>query len=99
MVRRTLEELCAERNAQGRDLKARLSALSDKVAVASALVDGLDSLRVLGNDAAHVELKDFDEVGKTEAELALEITKELLKGVYQYDDLVGRLAALKRPKP
>lgn len=45
-----------------------------------------------------MELKDFDTVGKTEAELALEIAKELLKGVYQYEDLVARLEALKRPR-
>lgn len=98
MVRRTLEELCADRQAEGANLKQRLECLSGKVAVASALVEGLDTLRLLGNDAAHVELKDFDTVGKTEAELALEIAKELLKGVYQYEDLVARLEALKRPR-
>jgi uncharacterized protein DUF4145 len=97
MVRRTLEDLCADRGADGNNLKVRLEALSGKVAVAHALVEGLDSLRLLGNDAAHVELHDFDEIGKTEAELAIEITKEMLKGVYQYEDLVARLEALKRP--
>jgi hypothetical protein len=57
----------------------------------------LDNLRLLGNDAAHVELKDFDRIGQTEAELAIEIVKELLKGVYQYEDLIARLEALRRP--
>jgi hypothetical protein len=98
MVRRTLEELCLDREAEGPNLKERLSALSDKVAVAASLVEGLDTLRLLGNDAAHVELKDFDSIGPAEAELAIEVTKELLKGVYQYEDLVARLASLKRSK-
>jgi hypothetical protein len=98
MVRRTLEDLCADRGADGVNLKARLNSLSGRIAVAAALVEGLDNLRLLGNDAAHIELKDFDQVGRSEAELAIEIVKELLKGVYQYDDLVARLDALKRPK-
>lgn len=62
MVRRTLEDLCADRGADGPNLKARLAALSDRVALAQALVEGLDTLRLLGNDAAHVDLKDFDQV-------------------------------------
>jgi hypothetical protein len=99
MVRRTLEDLCADRNASGANLKTRLESLSGRIAVATALVEGLDTLRLLGNDAAHVDLKDFDAVGKTEAELAIEIAKELLKGIYQYEDLVARLEALKRPTP
>jgi Domain of unknown function (DUF4145) len=97
LVRRTLEELCLDRQATGGNLKDRLKSLSGRIAVAEALVDGFDSLRLLGNDAAHVELKDFDSIGSTEAGLAIEIVKELLKGVYQYDDLVARLEAFKRP--
>lgn len=96
MVRRTLEDLCADRGASGQNLKDRLKALHGRIAVADALVDGLDSLRLLGNDAAHVELKDFDTIGQSESSLAIEIAKELLKGVYQYDDLVARLEALKK---
>jgi len=37
----------------------------------------------LGNDAAHVEAKAYDNTGKDEAELAIELAKELLKAVYQ----------------
>jgi hypothetical protein len=50
----------------------------------------------LGNDAAHIKSKDYDKVGKQEGEVALELTKEILKAVYQYDDLLGRLQALKK---
>jgi Domain of unknown function (DUF4145) len=96
MVRRTLEDLCADRGASGSNLKERLKALHGRIAVADALVEGLNSLRLLGNDAAHVELQDFDNIGQSESSLAIEIAKELLKGVYQYDDLVARLEALKK---
>lgn len=95
MVRRTLEELCAEQKATGKDLKARLENLT-QTALPAALIDGLDHLRLLGNDAAHIDLKDFDSVGARESELAIDIAKEVLKTVYQHQDLVGRLEALKR---
>ena len=58
-----------------------------------ALLDGLDELRLLGNDATHVEARLYDDVGQEEAELAIDVTKEVLKGVYQYGDLLKRLKA------
>jgi hypothetical protein len=59
-VRRTFEELCLDRQATGGNLNERLKSLSGRLAVADALVDGFDSLRLLGNDGAQVELKDFE---------------------------------------
>jgi hypothetical protein len=99
MIRRTLEELCQERSATGGTLKARLSALSSRVVIPSELLDAADELRLLGNDAAHVEAKDYDDVGKQEVEAALLLAKEILKGVYQYSNLVKSLRALKKPVP
>jgi hypothetical protein len=95
MVRRTLEELCQQEKAEGDDLKARLKALGTRVVLPPALLDGLDHLRVLGNDAAHVEAKVYDEIGQEEVEVALEFTKEVLKGVYQMTALLRRLQQLK----
>lgn len=63
---------------------------------ATGLFDGLDELRLLGNDAAHVESKDYDDIGQEEVELAIEFTKEVLKALYQYAALKSRLVALKR---
>ncbi|MNE46713.1 hypothetical protein D3C80_1410670 [compost metagenome] len=97
MVRRALEELCADRGAVGRDLKARLSNLGDSIVFPKELLDAADELRLLGNDAAHIEAKSYDAIGREEAELAIELAKELLKAVYQYASLVDRLRALKRP--
>jgi hypothetical protein len=95
MVRKTLEEVCAERGAEGKNLHERLEALREKVALSKDMLDGLHDLRLLGNDAAHVELKDFDAVDKQEVEVALDIAKEILKTTYQQKRIMGRLNELK----
>jgi hypothetical protein len=96
MVRKTLEEVCREEEAKGDNLKARLEALRDRVVLPKDLLDSLDDLRLLGNDAAHVRARVYDTIGKVEVDLSLEITKEILKGLYQLSSLVKRLQALKR---
>lgn len=99
MVRKTLEELCRERNAEGGNLKERIKALGAKVVLPKELLDGLDDLRLLGNDAAHIESQEYSKVGKEEVEIGIEFAKEVLKAVYQYTALLGRLRALKKPEP
>lgn len=99
MVRRVLEELCADRKAEGKDLKARLQNLGANVVVPSELLDAADELRLLGNDAAHIEAKSYDAIGIEEAALAVELAKELLKAVYQYQALVDRLRGLRKAPP
>jgi hypothetical protein len=54
MVRRTLEEIRLDRGATGKDLKARIAALSSKVILSKELLEAADELRLLGNDAAHM---------------------------------------------
>jgi hypothetical protein len=99
MVRRTLEDVCADRGATGDNLKARIKALGTTVVVPAELIDGLDELRLLGNDAAHVEAQAYNEVGPDEVEVAIEVVKTLLLGVYQTAGLIGRLHALKQGQP
>jgi hypothetical protein len=96
MVRRTLEALCHDRDATGDDLARRLESLGTKVVLPSQLLQGAQQLRLMGNDAAHIEAKTYDDVGKEEVELAIDVAKEVLKAVYQYRDLIDRLDALKR---
>jgi len=96
MVRKTLELLCRDRGAEGDNRKERIAALGTKVVLPKELLDGLDDLRLLGNDAAHVESKEYDQVGKEEVEVGIEFTKEVLKAVYQYSILLTRLRALKK---
>lgn len=97
MVRRVLEELCLAKSALGKDLKARLSALAGSIVIPQELLGATDDLRLLGNDAAHVQAKAYDDIGKDEATIAIELAKELLKAVYQYSALVAKLKALKKP--
>lgn len=96
MVRRVLEELCEDRGSTGKTLKDRLGNLSANVVIPKELLDAADELRLLGNDAAHIEAKSYDEIGQPEAALAVELAKELLKAVYQYQGLVDRLRGLKK---
>jgi hypothetical protein len=95
MVRKTLEEVCHDRGAEGKNLSARIQALGSKVVLPQELLDGLDDLRLLGNDAAHIESRVFNDVGSDEVEVAIDVTKEILKATYQYGAIMGRLRALK----
>jgi hypothetical protein len=97
MVRKTLEALCADRGVKGDDLKARLTGLRGKVVLPEELLAALQDLRLLGNDAAHIESKAYEQVGKAEVDAAIAVTKEVLKAVYQYAALVKQLQALKKP--
>lgn len=96
MVRRTLEEVCAERKATGKDLKERIKDFRTKIVIPAELLDAMDELRILGNDAAHVEAKDYDAVSDTEVTVAIQFTKEVLKSLYQYSSLLGKLRALRK---
>lgn len=96
MVRKTLEELCRDRGATGPNLKERIKQLGTKVVLPQELLEGLDDLRLLGNDAAHIESQQYDTVGQEEVEIGIELAKEVLKAVYQYSALLSRLRALKR---
>ena len=96
MIRKTLEELCRDRGATGSNLKERIKQLQGKVILPQELLEGLDDLRLLGNDAAHIESQHYNKIGQEEVDLAIEVTKEVLKSVYQYSSLISRLRALKK---
>lgn len=55
--------------------------LGATVVLPKRLLDGLDDLRLLGNDAAHIESRVYDEIGNEEVEVAIEVTKEIVKAV------------------
>lgn len=97
MVRRTLEEVCLDKGAAGNDLKARISDLKSKIVIPDELFAAMDELRLLGNDAAHIEAKSYAKISDEELAVAIEFTKELLKALYQYSGLLSKLRALKKP--
>ncbi len=96
MIRRTLEEICHEKGAQGQSLKQRIESLRDKVVVPKELFEGMDELRLLGNDAAHIESREYENIGEAEVEVGIDFAKEILKAVYQYENLLGRLKDLRK---
>jgi hypothetical protein len=98
MVRKTLEELCRDKGATGDNLKKKIASLGSVIIIPKELLQGADDLRLLGNDAAHIESQEYEKVGKEEVELAIEFTKEVLKAVYQYTSLLDKLRALKKTK-
>lgn len=95
MVRRTLEEVCADKGATGKQLSDRLKSLASIALLSSDLVEALTELRLLGNDAAHVEAREYIAVGEEEVTVALDACKVVLQAVYQYGDVVARMRALK----
>lgn len=96
MVRRTLEEMCKDKQASGDNLKERISKIGSLSILPAELLSAADELRILGNDAAHVKAKDYDKIGEAEVAIAIELTKELLKAVYQYTNLLKKLTDLKK---
>ena len=95
MVRRTLEEICHDRGATGKNLGERIKNLESKIVLPKELIEAMNELRLLGNDAAHIEANTFDEISKNELDVAIEFTKEILKGLYQYSGLLSKLRGLK----
>ena len=61
------------------------------------LFDAANELRLLGNDAAHIEAQTYIQVGREEVEAALDLAKELMKATYQYASLLDRLRGLQQP--
>jgi uncharacterized protein DUF4145 len=96
MVRRTLEEICSEKGATGSNLKKRIENLQDKIVIPAELLEAMDELRLLGNDAAHIEARSYDNISEEELSVAIEFTKEFLKGIYQYSSLLTKLRNLKK---
>jgi hypothetical protein len=96
MVRKTLEELCHEQGATGGNLKDRIRSLGAKIILSKELMEGVDDLRLLGNDAAHIESQEFNKIGREEVEIGIQFTKEVLKATFQHSNLLARIRSLKR---
>lgn len=96
MIRKTLEEICADKGATGSNLKERIDALSCVVILPPEFLEAMHDLRLLGNDGAHIKSKTFNSVSSDEVDIGIEVTKELLHAVYQYSAIIGKLRAMKQ---
>jgi len=95
MVRRTLEMVCEDQGASGNSLYERIESLGKSIVLPKGMIDALHNLRLLGNDAVHVEAKIFGEVGQQEVEVAISVVKTILQATYQMDALLSELEGLK----
>jgi Domain of unknown function (DUF4145) len=95
MVRRTLEAVCEDQGATGGDLYKRIEKLGGQIVLPKGMIKALHNLRLLGNDAVHVEARVYAEVGKREVEVAIDVAKTILQATYQMDAILGELEGLK----
>lgn len=95
MVRRTLEEICADRSATGANLFKRIESLGEQIVLPDGFVAAMHNLRFLGNDAGHVEARHYDKVGADELDAALDVTQVIVQATYQYQSTIGKLQALR----
>lgn len=103
LVRRGLEQLCHERGVSSRGendrrigLSRRLNLLQEAESLPPILNEALHELRILGNDAAHVESEAYESISAAEVEDALAIFKEILKRIFQTERIVTRLRARRK---
>lgn len=95
MLRRTLEEICEDKKSEGANLHQRIQHLCDTTMMPQPLKEAMKELKLLGNDATHIHSKDFKNIGPKELEISIEFTQEIIKAVYQYDNLLTKLQSLK----
>lgn len=95
LLRKTIEELCEDRGAKGDNLDKRIKALGKIIILPQGMLDAMHNLRYLGNDAAHIDATTYRQVGENEVNIGIEATKELLRALYQYKDILMKLETLK----
>lgn len=95
MIRKTLEEICLLQNAKGKDLHEKLRDLESKITISKPLYDSMFELKYLGNDAAHVISKKFEHIGLKEIRIGLILLTEILRALYEHQDILNELKSLK----
>ena len=95
LIRKVLENICLLNNATGKNLHEKIESLKDKVTLSKTLYDAMFELKYLGNDAAHFESKHFEKIEQNEAEIGLTILIEILRALYEHEDLINSFKALK----
>lgn len=96
LIRKTLEAICDEKQAKGDNLHQRINSLKKQVTIAESLYEAAMQLKLLGNDAAHIDLKDFDNIGKEELVLAFTLLERILKSIYEDGIYLEALIAKKK---
>jgi hypothetical protein len=95
MLRRSLELLCNLQGANGHTLHAKLANLRDVGKLPDNIWGVMDQLRIVGNDAAHWQERDF-QVDRETVEAAFDATMLLMAVFYEATAILERLARLRR---
>lgn len=96
MIRKTLEAICDDKQAIGANLHQKIESLAKIIVIPNELIAAMKTLKLLGNDAAHIISKDFEVIGIDEITISIEFTKEIIKAVYQYTGLLNKLNSLRK---
>ena len=98
-LRRTLEMICKDKNAEGKNLENKISDLVQKKILPEMMNDACWVLRQLGNDAAHA-----DDIVFTESEVreCIEFVSIIINYLYsmptRVEELRNRIEKRKRPQ-
>ena len=95
LLRKTLELLCDHFGAEGKTLQARIAIIANRISLSNELVEAMQVLRLLGNDAVHVTAKEFESIGQTEISVAIEAITKIMEAAFQHKHLVARLKSLR----
>jgi hypothetical protein len=95
MVRRALVDLCDNAGVADGDLSHRLALLGKTLVIPPELLAGLRDLPMLADTAVSSESAIYRTVSREEVQLGIDCAQALLKALYEYKSLVGRLEALK----
>jgi hypothetical protein len=88
-----MELTCTEQGATTGMLDAKLKFLSSKAKVDPAILDGMTDIKFLGNDALHVESREFGQIDEDTVAAGIQVAIMVLGNLYQANNV---LAALKR---
>ncbi len=83
MCRRTLEGICAHHNMQGGNLVKKLQQLRADGVIEQRLFEWADSLRMVGNEAAHDVTST---VSKEDARDLLDFTRALVEYIFTFTE-------------
>lgn len=95
MIRRALAELCDDAGIADGALSRRLESLGQTLVMPSELLAGLRDLPMLSDAAVSSESEAYRAVSREEVQVGIDCAQAILKALYGYKTLVGRLEALK----
>ena len=90
MCRKTIECICHDKKAKGKDLFEQLKYLKDESVIEHNLYDWANALRLLGNDAVHEAEMTFS---KQDSVDVIEFTDALLGYVYTFKEKFNKFQA------